>query len=192
MREDRTAFEVDAPSDGTALGPPSDLTVDRATDRDVAGCVALAGLVADGTDEAWAALFRRDIGHADRFLAVARTGGDLVGYGRTAWFEPDEDAPPNAAPAGYYLVGLVVEPAWRRRGIARAITAARLTWVAGRATEAWYMADRANAVSIRLHEVLGFGTVTEDVWFPTTEGEGDHLLGRIALTHPPDPPEETA
>jgi hypothetical protein len=59
---------------------------------------------------------------------------------------------------------------------------ARLAWVVQRASEAWYLADVRNSVSIRLHELAGFETVTDDFWFPTvTDGEGRHLLGRARL-----------
>jgi GNAT superfamily N-acetyltransferase len=113
---------------------------------------------------------------------VARAGDELIGYGRTAWFEPGPAAPPNAAPAGYYLVGLVVDPSWRRRGVASAIISARLAWVAQRSCEAWYFADVRNRVSIQLHERAGFETVTDDFWFPTVpDGGGSHLLGRVTL-----------
>jgi ribosomal protein S18 acetylase RimI-like enzyme len=182
MREDRTAFETEwSPRPGDA-GPPPDLKISEANAQDVNGCVALAAQVADGTGDDWSALFGRDIVRDDRYLAVARTGVEVIAYGRTAWFEPDDDAPANAAPAGYYLIGLVVDPNWRRRGIARAITRARLAWVAERAAEAWYFADRDNAVSMRLHDQAGFARVTDDFWFPTvTDGCGSHVLGRVQL-----------
>lgn len=181
MREDRTAFEPEGPS-AAVSGPPPQLDVSGATAQDVAGCAVLAGLVADGTGEEWSALFRRDIERTDRYLAVARTDDELIAYGRTAWFEPDAEAPPNAAPAGYYLIGLVVAPNWRRRGVASAIIRARLGWISERASEAWYFADLSNAVSIRLHEQAGFATVTTDFWFPTVTGGGNsHLLGRAQL-----------
>lgn len=181
MREDRTAFEPEAFSAGVD-GPTPQFVSSAATEQDVAGCVTLAGLVADGTSEAWAALFRRDIDRSDRCLAVARVGDELIAYGRTAWFEPDAGAPANAAPAGYYLIGLVVAPSWRRRGVGAAIIQARLAWVAKRACEAWYFANVANRASIQLHEQAGFTTVTTDFWFPSvTDGESSHLLGRAQL-----------
>jgi ribosomal protein S18 acetylase RimI-like enzyme len=182
MREDRRAFEVEASPRPGAAAPPPDLTIREATTQDVAACVALAGLVSDGTSDDWSALFHRDIARSDRYLTVARTGDRPIAYGRTAWFEPDAAAPVNAAPAGYYLIGLVVDPRWRRRGVARAVTRTRLAWISQRAAEAWYFADRANTVSIRLHERAGFATVTDDFWFPTvTDGGGSHLLGQVQL-----------
>jgi ribosomal protein S18 acetylase RimI-like enzyme len=159
-----------------------ELTVREATTHDIEDCIALADLVADGSSVEWSELFRHNIEHCDRYLAVTQAGDEVIGYGRTAWFEPDPGAPANAAPAGYYLVGLVVDRSWRRRGVASAIISARLAWVAQRASEAWYGADVRNRVSIQLHERAGFMTVTDDVWFPTvTDGGGSHLLGRVTL-----------
>jgi ribosomal protein S18 acetylase RimI-like enzyme len=182
MREDPTTFEPWAPSRADGPAQPPELTVREATAQDVEGCVALASLVSDGSSVDWSELFRHNIEHRDRYLVVARVGDELIGYGRTAWFEADAGAPTNAAPTGYYLVGLVVDPSWRRRGVADALIRARLAWVAERAPEAWYLADVRNRVSLRLHERAGFTTVTDDVWFPTvTDGGGSHLLGRVHL-----------
>jgi aminoglycoside 6'-N-acetyltransferase I len=43
----------------------------------------------------------------------------------------------------------LVDPAWRRRGIATALTRARLHWVFARADEAFYVARAANIASHR-------------------------------------------
>lgn len=182
MGEDPTAFAPWAPPRAGVPARPPELTISAAAEQDVAGCVALSGVVSDGSGDDWAALFRHNIERSDRYLVVARTGDELIGYGRTAWFEPDAAAPANAAPAGYYLIGLVVDPGWRRRGVASALVEARLAWVAQRASEAWYFADVDNAVSIWLHEQAGFTTVTDDFWFPTvTDGSGRYLLGWVQL-----------
>jgi ribosomal protein S18 acetylase RimI-like enzyme len=182
MHEDPSTFEPWEPSRVDVPAPPAELTVREATAQAIEGCVALAELVADGSDVDWSELFRHNLEHNDRHLVVAQAGAELIGYGRTAWFEPDPAAPPNAAPAGYYLVGLVVDPSWRRRGVASAIISARLAWVAQRCCKVWYFADVRNRVSIELHERAGFETVTDDFWFPTvTDGGGSHLLGRVTL-----------
>jgi GNAT superfamily N-acetyltransferase len=182
MREDASTFEPWVPSRVEVPVRPAGFTIREATAQDIDGCVVLSALVSDGSSADWAELFRRNIKHRDRHLVVAQAGDELIAYGRAAWFEPDPAAPSNAAPAGYYLIGLVVDPSWRRRGVASAIISARLTWVAQRASEAWYFADVRNQVSIQLHQRAGFETVTEDFWFPTvTDGGGSHLLGRVTL-----------
>ena len=114
----------------------------------------------------WRDLFLDNLGRDDRHVTVAEAGTDLVGYARTGWFEPEPTAPPNTAPAGWYLMGLSVDPDWRRRGIARALTQERLDWVAARADHAWYFANERNRVSLALHASLGFIEVTRDFSFP--------------------------
>lgn len=181
MREDPSTFEPWVASRVDVPAPPARLTVREAMAQDIEGCVALAELVSDGSNVNWSELFRHNVEHNDRYLVVAKVDDELIGYGRTAWSEPDPAAPPNAAPAGFYLVGLVVDPSWRRRGVASAIISARLAWVALRASDAWYFADVRNRVSIQLHERAGFKTVTDDFWFPTVTDVGSHLLGRVTL-----------
>ncbi len=182
MREDPTSFEPWAPSGDGVPKLLRGLSVTEAAVQDVDACIALSMLVSDGSGVDWSALFHRDNERSDRYLVVARVDEKVIGYARTARFEPDAEAPANAAPAGYYLIGLVVDPGWRRQGVATALIQARLTWVAQRAYEAWYFADISNRVSIGLHEQAGFATVTDDFWFPTvTDGGGTHVLGSVQL-----------
>jgi hypothetical protein len=104
--EETRCARTRAPSRTTDVSaPPAELTVREATAPDIEGCVALAELVSDGSNVDWSELFRHNLEHNDRHLVVAQAGDELIGYGRTAWFEPDPAAPPNAAPAGYYLIG---------------------------------------------------------------------------------------
>lgn len=110
----------------------------------------------------WAASSPRD----DFLLLVACVEDVVVGYGVADRFEPPPDAPPHVAPRGQYLVGLVVDPSVRRRGIGAALVRARLDWIAGRASCAWYFSDDDNVASIRLHERFGFRPVTNRFWHP--------------------------
>lgn len=124
----------------------------------------------------------RDVDMTDRLLVVAVQGQLVIGYGRAGRFEPPEDAPDNVAPAGYYLMGLVVDRAHRRQGFGAALTTYRLEWLAGRTNQAWYFADVRNPVSVALHESVGFRTVTTDFWFPGfVEGDEQHVLCRLDL-----------
>ena len=71
----------------------------------------------------------------------------------------------GAAPAGGYLLGLVVDQAWRRRGIGEALTRARMAWVAERSPRVYYFTGRGNLASQALHQRLGF-TEMPGTWIP--------------------------
>lgn len=85
--------------------------------------------------------FASDIADDSRQMFVAKANGRVIGYGRAARLAADEAAP--GTPAGYYLSGVLVDPAWRGRGIATALTRARLCWVFARAAEVFYVAGVA-------------------------------------------------
>lgn len=120
----------------------------------------------------------------ERLLLVAEEDGAVVGYALAAWFEPPEDAPANAAPAGWYLLGVVVEPGFRRRGIGRALTEARMRWLAERTHEVWYFRDVDNLASDALHARWSFEPVTEDFWFPGTFDPDSRMVLLKARLHP--------
>jgi aminoglycoside 6'-N-acetyltransferase I len=62
----------------------------------------------------------------------------------------------DRAPSGHYLGGVTVDPAWRRQGVAVALTEARMRWIEERADEAFYVVNPANQASIDLHRRWGF------------------------------------
>ncbi|AQP51342.1 GNAT family N-acetyltransferase [Tessaracoccus flavescens] len=89
--------------------------------------------------------------HPDRCSLVAIEGdGALIGVAKTH-LHVDDDPP---APAGHYLGGIVVDPAWRRRGVGTALTLARLDWVSQRAAAVYYFTNVRNAASLALHARL--------------------------------------
>jgi ribosomal protein S18 acetylase RimI-like enzyme len=109
----------------------------------------------------------------DVHLLVAEASpGAVVAFGRAWLFRPPPDAPANAAPAGWYLAGVIVAGAFRRRSVGAALTAARLAWIAERAREAYYFANAQNRVSIDLHARFGFRELTRDFWLPDARFEG--------------------
>jgi ribosomal protein S18 acetylase RimI-like enzyme len=88
------------------------------------------------------------IGDQERFIVVAEVAGAVVGWAKTHRYA----RPDGAAPAGHYLGGVTVSPAWRRRGVATALTEARMCWIADRTHRAYYLVNAQNRASIALHE----------------------------------------
>jgi ribosomal protein S18 acetylase RimI-like enzyme len=106
----------------------------------------------------------------------------LVGVGKVTRFAPRPDAAPNAAPAGWYLSGVIVEPDYRRRGVGRSLTRARLDWIAKRDHSAYYFANARNEASIDLHRSFGFVELTRDFTFPGARFDGGvGILFRVDL-----------
>jgi ribosomal protein S18 acetylase RimI-like enzyme len=130
----------------------------------------------------WHASLLEDIESPDRLLVVAEHVDEVIGYGRVLAFAPDRDAPPDIAPPGYYLMGLVVRHDHRRRGVGGALTRARLGWISERASEAWYFANARNVASIALHQPFGFDEVTRTFVYPRVDFDhGEGILFRVRL-----------
>ncbi len=138
----------------------------------------------------YVARFQRDlsdIGDArDALWLTAELDRQIVGYGKISYAQPIPDAPANAAPAGHYLGGVTVDPAFRRRGIAHELTVHRLRWIAERAREAYYFVNALNCASIDLHARLGFVEVTRDFFVPGVSFTGGiGILFRVDLSRGP-------
>lgn len=93
-------------------------------------------------------------------------GGRVIGYAGVIHHQVSPDHPPGTAPSGYYLIGLIIEPHWRRHGIGERLTEARMQWVAQRADSVWYFANHANQSILDLHRRFCFAEVTRDFTFP--------------------------
>jgi ribosomal protein S18 acetylase RimI-like enzyme len=162
-------------------GPP--VPVRRGTTDDVPGCLDLAVRVLGLDPVAWRRSLTASVVDPERMLHVADDGGRIVAYARSAVFAPPADAPAKAAPAGWYLLGLVVDPAYRRRGIGQALTVARMAAIGKRADAVWYFANARNQASLDLHRDLGFVEVSRDFWFPDVTFEGGvGVLARADLS----------
>jgi ribosomal protein S18 acetylase RimI-like enzyme len=158
------------PARGRDPAPP--VLVREGVLADVAGCLDLVESVLKLDREHWERSLTASVTDPDRMLHVAEDAGRIAGYSRAfCWTRPD-DAPANAAPPGWYLMGLVVAPEYRRRGVGRALTTARLDAIAARAPEVWYFANARNQASLDLHARLGFVEVTRDFWFPDLTFDG--------------------
>lgn len=112
------------------------------------------------------------LGPGEHLILLAEAHGLVLGYGRASWFTRPPDAPPSCGPSGWYLGGLVVDPAVRRRGIGRRLTAARLSWLAERADEAFYSVSALNRPSIDLHAPFGFVEAARDLSMPGVSFSG--------------------
>jgi ribosomal protein S18 acetylase RimI-like enzyme len=129
--------------------------------------------------------FERQIGRSaaegDLLILVAECDGETVAFAKAGlhhWRTPED----QGVPEGWYLLGVVVRPAFRRRGVARELTRKRLEWLRTRCDEAYYFANAENRVSIELHETFGFKEVTRDFSYPGVSFAGEEgILFRADL-----------
>jgi GNAT superfamily N-acetyltransferase len=132
---------------------------------DVEACVRLVVAIGVGEAPPWRQTLTRTVHDGEqRALFVAETHGQIVGYGRVVCINADPKVS-RAAPAGWYLLGLVVDEAWRRRGIGETLTRARMAWVSERSDRLYCFTHRGNLASQALHEHLGF-TKMPGTWIP--------------------------
>jgi ribosomal protein S18 acetylase RimI-like enzyme len=170
-------------ADGASV--PTNLVVRAASAAD---CPSIAAIEherdAEVDTDAAAIRCRTQVDEPNVCLVVAIVGNEICGFGRAGRFEPAPDAAADSAPAGWYLLGLIVSDRWRRRGIGRRLTETRLAWLMERrAGEAFYFVNAGNRVSLDLHEALGFRELTRDFSFPGATFEGGiGSLGRIDLS----------
>ncbi|MFI5261166.1 MAG: GNAT family N-acetyltransferase [Candidatus Limnocylindrales bacterium] len=161
---------------------PADLDVRPASHDD---CAAIAAIEAsrDSVDVSQALRWcEKEVSDAGMLLLVAAVDGQVIGFGRAARLARLADAPPDAVPEGWYLLGVVVVDAWRRRGVGRVLTERRLAWIAQRGDAAYYFTNARNGASLDLHRALGFVEVTRRFSAPriTFDG-GEGVLSRIDL-----------
>ena len=128
--------------------------IESLTEADVAAAVELAVRVLRVKPDDRAEQFAADISGEQRQMFVAKANGRVVAYGRILQL-PAEEAGPGT-PAGHYLSGVLVDPAWRGRGIATALTRARLHWAFARTGMVFYVTGADNTASLHLHAALGF------------------------------------
>ncbi len=123
-------------------------------------------------------------GQAAWVVYVAEVDGQVVGYGRARLLDPEPEGDAPIGPPGWYLVGVVVDPAFRRRGIAHALTRARIAWVHERADTLYYFVHGVNRASIDLHTALGFELVGPIAYRRAELDAEDGRLYRLDLGGP--------
>jgi len=176
------AFEPDA------HGAGAEVVVELLAPRHLDACVALAVQREGGDPTAWRTVLESGLDATDRATLVGLVDGQLVGYSTVAWLAPGIGHPTSAAPDGWYLLGLVVDPRFRRQGVGRRLTAERLRWLHGRTDRVWYFVSSANRASIDLHTEFGFGLSAENLDFPGVSFTGTGLLFGADLNRGPGPP----
>ena len=105
-----------------SAGPPAGLTVRRAGPAD---CAAIAAIETsrDGSDASAARGHgAAQVAEPETLLLVALVDDAVVGFARAGRLPPPADGPVDGMPDGWYLLGIVVIDAWRRRGVGRALT----------------------------------------------------------------------
>jgi aminoglycoside 6'-N-acetyltransferase I len=117
----------------------------------------------------------------NRHVVVACRGSNLIGWGKTHFWDYSD----GNAPAGYYLGGVSVLPSERRRGVASALTEARLQWIWSRVPQAWYVVNAGNTESIELHKRWHFIEVGRSPQFHTTTFAGG--VGLLMRAERPSP-----
>lgn len=116
-------------------------------------------------------------GELARYTAVAEAEGQVVGYSRCGLIEGAENLPD-----GWYLNGLKVKKAFRRRGIGEAMTTHRLDWLRERTQLVYYFTAEINPVSMDLHHKFGFEELERNVVVPFDRVKFPQRLFRLRFT----------
>jgi GNAT superfamily N-acetyltransferase len=161
--------------------PRAEVRIRPAVPGDIPAYAALLAAYDGRPDAVHRDRLRRRLRAGTGAMLVAEVGWSFAGAGRVAWLAPEGDRPP---PAGYYLVGLIVDPARRRAGVGEALTRGRVEWTLARAQAVWYFANAGNRASLDLHASLGFEEVTRDFVVPgvTFDGGGGVLARATAAS----------
>jgi len=164
------AYEPDA------HGDRAEVLVEPLARHHLDACVALAVQREGGDPGAWRTILESALDAPDRATFVGFVDGHLAGYSTVAWLAPAIGHPTSAAPDGWYLLGLIIDPSFRRKGLGRRLTAERLRWLQGRTDQVWYFVSSENQASIDLHTEFGFRLSAENLSFPGVSFTGTGLL----------------
>lgn len=141
---------------------------------------AIAELLATNGESVavWRQRISADLAKDNRKVLVAITDGCVVGYGQLIEYVPPATGT-NTNPRGWYLAGVTVDPAHRRRGIGAALTQARMAWAQQVTDTLYYIAEPENQATLRLHERFGFVIETDAAPLPGADRNG--IRGRCDL-----------
>jgi ribosomal protein S18 acetylase RimI-like enzyme len=124
------------------------------------------------------------------WILVAEIEKTIVGFGRAAYFDTKTIKPRFPSPSGWYLMGVIVKPEFRRKRIADALTKLRIARISKIAQEVYFVVNAGNRVSIELHEQLGFIRINEAEGFLNISFEGNkgYLFKKEIQKHPSNSP----
>lgn len=154
------------------------MRIEPLTTAQVAAAVQLAVGVLEVRPGDRAEQFAADISGDRRQMFLAHASGQIVGYGRVLELTAGEAA--QGTPAGCYLGGVLVDPVWRRRGIASELTRARLDWALAWTGTVFYVTGADNTGSLRLHAAFGFREVSR--FASDRSATGVDVLSRLIMT----------
>jgi aminoglycoside 6'-N-acetyltransferase I len=166
------------PPPTSADNQPPAARIEPLTNADVASAVELAVRVLGVKPGDRGTQFASDITDDLRNTFVAKITGQIVAYGRVIELAADEAGPET--PAGCYLSGVLVDPAWRRRGIATELTRARLRWAFAHTDTVFYVTGADNIASLHLHAALGFQEIKR--FGSERSAVGEDVLSQLART----------
>jgi ribosomal protein S18 acetylase RimI-like enzyme len=152
--------------------------IEPLTQADVSSAVELAVRVLRVKPGDLGEQFASDITDDLRHMFVAKASGQVVAYGRVIELAADEAGP--GTPAGCYLSGVLVDPAWRRRSIAAQLTQARLRWAFARTDTVFYVTGADNVASLHLHAAFGFQEMKR--FRSERSAAGEDVLSQLART----------
>lgn len=158
---------------------PVSAQVRKADAQDACRAARLAvSVVTDaGSQEDWEQRLMRDVSGADRTLFIATCDSELLGYTRLGLVESD-----SPAPDGFYLLGLVVAGAHRRRGVAEALVGAAIQEAQRWTPVLWSFFDVENEASAALHTRMGFVEHARGfIGFPGLPPDSQDILVRLSL-----------
>lgn len=123
------------------------------------------------------------LGQDDGALFVARLDGALLGYARILYFDAKQPVR-WPSPPGWYCRGMMVDPAWQRRGVASALAGFRLVWLHERAPGAalYSFANARNLASCAYHREQGFTEAGRAAGYLDVDfDDGEGILYRLQV-----------
>lgn len=169
---------------------PRNTIVRRARRDDIDTLARLAAEREGDTVAIHAASFESAIANAESeptcLVLAAEIASRIVGFGKARYLGARDLPAGDPAPEGWYLTGVVVDPAFRRLGAGFALTAERLRWIAEHADVAYYFANARNRVSLALHERFGFVEIARaPIIAGVTFTGGEGILFRVDFAATP-------